>query len=250
MPDTKVFDQYSRYYNLLYRDKDYAAETGYLRDLLARHGIRSGDILEFGSGTGKHGRLLTEHGFNVHGIERSAEMVALANQTDGFTCEVGDILTARMGRTYDAVLSLFHVVSYQTTNEQVKAVLASAYEHLEPGGLFIFDIWYTPAVYAQGCTVRVKRMADSEVEITRVAEPEILPNENRVNVHYTVFSRQRADGVMHVLHETHGMRHFSIPEIDFAAEAAGFHRIAAEEFLTANAPGENTWGVCFVLKRG
>ena len=31
MSDTPVFDAYSRYYDLLYQDKDYAAEVAYVR---------------------------------------------------------------------------------------------------------------------------------------------------------------------------------------------------------------------------
>lgn len=244
-----IFSAYSRYYDLLYRDKDYFGETGYIQALLARHGKTQGSLLEFGSGTGKHGGLLAERGFSVHGIERSAEMVACANQRAGFTCQQGDICTIHMGRTYDAVLSLFHVVSYQTTNAEVQAVFARANEHLNSGGLFVFDFWYSPAVYAQQPAVRVKRMADDQVEITRIAEPVIYPNENRVDVNYTIFAHEIASRSIQTLSETHPMRHFSLPEIDLLAETHGFTRIAAEEFLTGKPVGEDTWGVCVTLKR-
>ena len=141
-----VFNAYSRYYDLLYRDKDYDAETNYITELLERFGVSGKRILEFGSGTGKHGRLLAAHGYEVTGIERSAEMVAQADVVPGFSCQQGDICTVQLGQTYDAVLSLFHVVSYQTTNDAVQAVFARAAEHLEAGGLFVFDVWYSPAV--------------------------------------------------------------------------------------------------------
>lgn len=174
-----VFGAYSRYYDLLYRDKDYAAEVAYIDGLLSCQGITGRNLLEFGSGTGKHGCLLAERGYRVTGIERSAEMVAQATATEGFRCQQGDICTAQLtGRTFDAVLSLFHVVSYQVKNQAVEAVFARAAEHLQPGGLFIFDVWYSPALYAQRPEVRVKRMADSTVEITRIAEPVTHPNEN------------------------------------------------------------------------
>lgn len=246
---TAVFVAYSRYYDLLYRDKDYVGEAEYIRALLARHDKAQGSLLEFGSGTGKHGCLLAEHGFSVHGIERSAEMVARATQFAGFTCQQGDVCTIQMGRTYDAVLSLFHVVSYQTLNADVKAVFARAAEHLIRGGLFVFDFWYSPAVYAHQPAVRVKRMADDQVEITRIAEPVIYPNENRVDVNYTIFAHDIASGNVQTLSETHSMRHFSLPEIDLLAEANGFTRVAAEEFLTGKPAGCDTWGVCVALKR-
>lgn len=244
-----MFNAYSRYYDLLYRDKDYAAEAAYLISLLNRYSVNSGYLLEFGSGTGKHGRLLAQQGYTIHGIERSAEMVAAAQLTPGFTCQQGDIAVTNMGRIYNAVLSLFHVISYQITNKQLHAVFANAAAHLNPGGLFIFDFWYSPAVYAQRPSVRVKRMADHQVEITRIAEPVIHTNENRVNVHYTIFSREFATGVVHTLQEIHPMRHFSLPEIDLLVDVHGFERIGAEEFSTGKPPSEDTWGVCVILKK-
>lgn len=59
--------------------------TDYIKNLLVTHGITQGNLVEFGSGTGKHGCLLAEQ-YQVHGIERSAEMVAKAARCDGFTC--------------------------------------------------------------------------------------------------------------------------------------------------------------------
>jgi SAM-dependent methyltransferase len=245
----KVFNAYSRYYDLLYRDKDYAGEAAYIQNILSRYGVSKGALLEFGSGTGKHGRLLAAHGYAVHGIERSAEMVGEAETVPGFTCQQGDIASATMCRHYDAVLALFHVISYQTSNAQLQSVFANAAVHLKPGGLFIFDFWYSPAVYAQKPVARIKRMADGEVEIIRIAEPVIHPNENRVDVNYTIYARDLGTGVAQTLQETHPMRHFTLPEIDILAGVNGFEVLATEEFLTGDNPGESTWGVCAILKR-
>ena len=244
-----VFNAYSRYYDLLYRDKDYAAEAEYIAGLLERYGVSGKRILEFGSGTGKHGRLLAQRGYEITGIERSAEMVAQAEAAPGFSCQQGDICTVQLGQTFDAVLSLFHVVSYQTTNNAVQSVFARAAEHLEQGGLFLFDVWYSPAVYAQKPDVRVKRMADDAIEITRIAEPILRQNENCVDVNYTIFARDLAVGVVETMAETHTMRHFSLPELDLIAQISGFAVVGAEEFLTGSRPSEETWGVCFVMKR-
>jgi SAM-dependent methyltransferase len=249
MPASTVFDAYSRYYDLLYRDKDYAAEVDYIDRLLKRHGIDVRELLEFGSGTGKHGRLLAERGYRVTGIERSAEMVAQVVPVDGFACRIGDIATVQLGRTFDAVLSLFHVISYQTTNDAIRAVFARAAEHLQPGGLFVFDVWYSPAVYAQRPVVRVKQLEDAGLRITRIAEPQIHCNENRIDVHYRIFVQDIATGTMQTLTEIHSMRHFSLPELDLLAENAGFERLTAEGFLTGKPASEETWGLCLVLKK-
>ena len=131
MNSSSIFDDYSRYYDLLYHDKDYAGEVEYIDSLLKEHGISGNELLEFGSGTGKYGRLLAEKGYNVLGIERSQKMVAETRQTEGFICQENDIRSVSLGRTFDAVLALFHVISYQTSNTDLQAVFQRAAEHLE-----------------------------------------------------------------------------------------------------------------------
>ena len=54
----------------------------------------------------------------------------------------GDLRTVRLGERADAVISLFHVMSYQTSNADLTAAFATAREHLAEGGVFIFDCWY------------------------------------------------------------------------------------------------------------
>lgn len=145
----EVFNAYGHYYDLLYYDKDYAAETDYISRLLKTYGAGK-DVLEFGSGTGKHGRLLAERGYQVTGVERSAEMIACAQQTESFACIEGDICTIRLDRSFDAVLALFQG---QLSDEQCGAV-----RHLRSCGRapaerrrFRVRRVYSPAVYAQRC---------------------------------------------------------------------------------------------------
>ncbi len=115
-------------------------------------------------------------------------------------------------------------------------------------GVFIFDVWYGPAVLTDRPVVRVKRMEDDEIKVTRLAEPVLHPNENRVDVNYHVFVRDLESGVVNELRETHVMRYFFRPEIELFAAQNGFRLLNAEEWLSGKAPGEDTWGVCFVMK--
>ena len=77
------FEKYSAFYDLLYRDKDYAAEADYVAKRIRSILPQARSLLEFGSGTGRHGRLLAAMGFDVHGIEQSREMVSVAQAASG-----------------------------------------------------------------------------------------------------------------------------------------------------------------------
>lgn len=251
-----VFNAYARYYDLLYRDKDYAAEADYVARLIRRFNHQAQSILELGSGTGIHASLLTEKGFTVQGIERSPEMLArsqtlgesIDRPSDRLTFSQGDIRQIRLGKQFDVAIALFHVISYQATNEDVTAAFETAKHHLNHDGVFIFDVWYGPAVLTERPSVRIKRMADEHIAITRLAEPVLRSDKNIVDVNYHVFAKKLDTNAIQEMKETHVMRYFFKPEIERIAVQAGFNLIHAEEWLTGAAISNATWGACFVLR--
>ncbi|MBL7937685.1 MAG: class I SAM-dependent methyltransferase, partial [Bacteroidia bacterium] len=66
--DKKVFETYSQYYDLLYKDKNYISETDYIVSLIETFNLSTKNILELGCGTGIHASLLAEKGYYVEGI--------------------------------------------------------------------------------------------------------------------------------------------------------------------------------------
>ena len=246
-----VFREYGRYYDLLYRDKDYLGETAYVHDLLVRFGVPTGAVLELGSGTGRHGRLLAKAGYTVFGLERSETMIALAcagEETPGFTCQRGDIRSARLERKFDAVISLFHVISYQVSDEDLLETFRTARAHVSAGAPFIFDFWYGPAVIAQKPSVREKIFEDEHLTVRRRSEPSWDMSQNRVDVHFRVAITDKTEGRSYDLNEIHPMRYFFLPEIEIIGQETGFAFVAAEEFVTGAPPSTETWGVCAVLR--
>ena len=253
------FAAYSQYYDLLYQDKNYAAESAYIHNLLKEYGVDSGSVLELGCGTGKHAALLATAGLHVTGVELSETMLAQATERassikagatlGSFLALPGDARTVRLEQQFDAVISLFHVVSYQTTNSDAQQMFETASLHLRQGGLFVFDVWYGPAVVTMRPAVRVKRMDDSAISVLRIAEPDLDMNQNRVDVRYTVFVTEKASGRVEQFSEEHHMRYYFAPELALLAEGAGLEIICTEEWMTGSRPSESTWGVTFVARK-
>jgi len=251
-----VFEKYAKYYDLLYQDKDYKAESDYISSLIKKHHAETKKVLEFGSGSGIHGRLLGNLGYQVTGIERSQQMIELGNEkadlnkaTSNFSCVLGDCTETFIGNDFDAVISLFHVISYQTSNESVTAMLKNACKQLKPGGIFIFDYWYAPAVWNYRPTLRVKKVENSELKITRIAEPECFQEQNIVKVNYQTFVEDLKSKHISEIKETHEMRAFDGDAIKEFAIQTGFILLHSEEWLTSHAPSKETWGVCTVLQK-
>jgi hypothetical protein len=137
------------------------------------------------------------------------------------------------------------MISYQTTNEDLKNTFETASKHLKNGGLFIFDCWYGPAVLSEKPSVRVKRLEDENTKLLRIAEPVMYPNENLVDVNYEILVEDKQSGNYEVLNETHTMRYLFKPEIESFMENAGLELIKCEEWLTGREAGFDTWGVTF-----
>ena len=221
---SKVFDYYAVYYDLLYKEKDYRAETEYVGRLLEENGIKTGAILELGCGTGKHAEQVAKIGYSVHGIDLSSEMIKEAKKrkpnhlSNQLYFEIGDICDYAVDKKFDAVISLFHVASYMIKNEQLVAMFKTAAKHLNPGGIFIFDFWYGPGVVTTPPTIRLKRLENEEVNVLRIAEPQIHSNENVVDVKYSVQLKKKNEQKIIELNEMHQMRYLFIPEIKFLSE--------------------------------
>jgi SAM-dependent methyltransferase len=252
-----VFAGYSRYYDLLYRDKDYTGETKWIASLLRKFAPSAKTVLEIGSGTGLHAARLAELGYEVTGVDMSEGMLAGAEERRrGLDPAVagrlqfahGDARTFRLGRQFNAVISLFHVMSYQTSNDDLAAAFASAREHLEPGGLFIFDCWYGPAVLRQWPSVTTKELSDDDTQVKRVATPVIHAGRNVVDVNYDVIVTDKATGQTENLSETHSMRYLFTPEIELALKAADLQLLESRGWLSDTGPDFTTWGACFIAR--
>ncbi len=247
-----AFSAYSAYYDLLYMDKDYAAEAAYvLKRITAGSGRRPGSVLELGCGTGRHAESLCRQGVKVTGVDISSTMIERARaRVPEVVFVEGDVRTVRLDAKFDCVVALFHVASYQTSNEDIKAFLATAAAHLNPGGVFMFDFWYGPAVYAQKPTVRVKRMENEAARVLRTAEPVHRVNDCVVEVHYEIIVEEKATQLCRRIKEVHPMRYFFLPELVLLLDQAGFkgEDVHFEEWLSGNEPGEATWGVACIAR--
>jgi SAM-dependent methyltransferase len=254
---SRVFDGYAYYYDLLYKDKDYAAEAQYIDSLIRQHAPLARRILELGCGTGAHAAFLASMGYTVHGIDVSDAMIAKAEDrkatlpteiAERLSFDVGDVRTARINETYDAVISLFHVASYQTENNDLTALFETASRHLRSLGVFLFDFWYGPAVLMQKPEVRLKRLEGDEIKVLRIAEPVMHLNQNVVDVNYTVLIEQKNSGQVEQIKETHKMRYLFLPEL-LCYSAKDFHVRATHAWMNDEPLNEQAWSGIQILIR-
>jgi SAM-dependent methyltransferase len=242
--------QYASYYDLFYAEKNYPAEVAFVQDVIHRYNPHANSVLEFGCGSARHAEEFVRTGFRVTGIDRSAEMIALGHERrkklppklrEQLNLMQSDATNFRSADKSDVVVSLFHVVSYQTTNEALRGIFNSAGSTLVSKGLFVFDFWYGPAVLTERPQVRIKRMTTPSHDLIRIAEPEHQVDRNVVDVSYTFISIDRETGVAEQQREIHSVRYLFLPEIEVLAASSGFEIVEAGEWLTGKSLHEHCW---------
>lgn len=248
-----AFGTYARYYDRIYQDKDYEGEARYVLQLLHRGGKSPGTILDLGCGTGRHAICLAAEGPDVIGVDRSEGMIAAARAHRDDTAEavqqrvdffLGDIRQADLGRRFDAVVSLFHVMSYQVTPEDVVAVARTAARHLDAGGRFIFDFWFGPGVLHLGPEPRTKTFAEGGTRIRRQVVPTVRPNSHCVDLDVTLDVQDTSDGSSEQICEQHVMRYFFRPELKAWLDLAGLEFRFLYAWMTEDEPGREDWCAC------
>ncbi|MFX0152434.1 MAG: class I SAM-dependent DNA methyltransferase [Candidatus Hodarchaeota archaeon] len=248
----KAFDKYSSFYNIMYQDKDYVKEADYIDKIIRHYQPSTKSILDLGCGTGQHAKLLVQKGYKVHGVDTSKTMIEEAKRIESHPSlwfSIGDVRAIQLKESFDVVISLFHVISYQTGNDDLQKVFSTAYNHLKDGGLFIFDCWYGPAVLTERPTDRIKIVENNDYKIIRSANPVMYANENVVKVIYHFFILDTQNKIMEEFEESHFMRYLFKPELEMLLNKTGFTLLRTTEFLTDKELDYTTWSACFIAKK-
>lgn len=253
-----VFDKYAQYYDLLYKDKNYLGEVEYIESQINKYRSGASTILDLGCGSGKHAVYFAEHGFSVYGVDQSEQMIYAANQNKSYlTAEISnrlmfrpsDIKAVALNRTFDVVTSLFHVVSYQIYNSDLQNMFSVAANHLETGGIFIFDCWYGPAVLTDPPQVRVKRVQNEKLDVLRIAEPTMHSDKNVVELIFSICVTDRQSKSVEHITEVHEMRYLFKPEIELLLSLTDLRLIDAQQWMTGKSLDFNSWYGCFIAQK-
>ena len=135
-------DFVARFYDIVYDQVRGAVDVPYyVRKLLSC----PGPSLEVGVGTGRVFLDALRQGADVYGIDISPDMVALLHKKleprHSHRVMVHDLANMRLARRFDLIIAPFRVLSHIIAIEDQIKALNTVYDHLHPGGIFIFDLY-------------------------------------------------------------------------------------------------------------
>ena len=249
-----MFTKYSNYYDIYYKNKNYVAEVNFVLDLAKQNSITPTTVLDIGCGTGGHLIPFAQKGLKVKGFDLSEDMVYQAREKirkENIKAEiiVDNIRAYRDAKKYDLVVAMFAVMGYLTSNEDFLAGLKTAMIHLNNNGLFIFDVWFGPAVLNQRPETRIQEFEKDGLRVIRLVRPELDVIKQIVTINYDILEFKNERTVESVK-ESHKMRYFFIQELKFLLKNAGLKLIKVCPFMNySRQPRIDDWNISIVAKR-
>jgi SAM-dependent methyltransferase len=135
-------DYVARFYDIVYRQvRDAADKSYYVNKLLSC----KGPSLEVGAGTGRIFLEALARGADVQGTDSSAEMLAvLRDRLDPrqhHRIHESDLVNMELGKRFELIIAPFRVFSHIIDIDDQISALNAVYDHLVPGGAFVFDLY-------------------------------------------------------------------------------------------------------------
>ena len=198
-----MYDDLAWVWSIICSPEEQVEETELFTKTLREHTkIPIENILCLGCGAGGSDFTFKKY-FNVTGLDLSESMLNLAkNLNPEVIYHLGDMRDVRLEQKFDAVTVLDSIV-YNLTEEDIRSTYKMAYEHLEPGGVFLTYIDYTSENFIQNQTL-VNAWRNDDVEITLV-ENYFDPNTNDAQFEATFIFLIRKSGKLEVQTDHHVM---------------------------------------------
>ena len=132
------YESFARFYDAVQGDG--GGRAAVLRELIERRRPGARTVLELACGTGSILAQLRDE-YDVTGLDRSREMLALAAaKVPGVRLVESDMTRFSLGECFDVVLCVYDSINHLLAFAEWEAVFDRAREHLNDGGIFVFDI--------------------------------------------------------------------------------------------------------------
>jgi SAM-dependent methyltransferase len=134
-----VYDLLARHYDAVTGDS--APEAAFLRDIIERRHGQAATLLDLACGTGGVTARLAG-AYQVSGLDISPGMLAMARERlpGGTRLYRADMTSFRLNASFDVIVCAYQGLNHLLSLAAWESTFDCACEHLNPGGLFVFDI--------------------------------------------------------------------------------------------------------------
>lgn len=244
-----AYSGFARVYDLFMNDIPYEEWYHYVKGLLCEHDIRDGLVLELGCGTGTFAELLAKGGYDMIGVDSSAEMLEIATEKKeesglDILYLLQDMREFELYGTVRAVVSICDSMNYIGTEEELKTVFSLVNNYLDPQGIFIFDM-KTPYYFREVMGDCV--LAENREEGSFIWENYFYEEEQVNEYDLTLFIREDS-GLFSKYEETHLQKAYETEAVIRLLEEAGMELVAVYDAFTREKPKPDSERLYFIAR--
>jgi cyclopropane fatty-acyl-phospholipid synthase-like methyltransferase len=208
-----VYDLLAPHYDAVTGDS--AAEAAFIHDIIDRRHSKAATLLDLACGTGSITALLAG-AYQVSGLDISPGMLALAREKLPRQARLylADMTSFRLDARFDVIVCAYQGINHLLSLAAWKSGFDRAYEHLNRGGLFVFDITTVSHLRQMASVPRIVQEFAGNYLLIRVRTADGMV----FDWHIEVYERQ-PDGRYRLLTQTVAMRSFPLADIREALRA-------------------------------
>lgn len=199
--------------------------------VLQEYDIQDGLVLELGCGTGSMTELLADRGYDMIGVDYSAEMlnIAMAKREESGKDILylnQDMREFELYGTVRAVISVCDSVNYLLEEEDVIECFRLVNNYLDPKGIFLFDF---NTVYKYAEIIGDTTIAENREESSFIWENFYHEEEHINEYDLTIFVQEdeKEPDCFRRFQETHYQRGYTLDEMKAFLAAAGLEFVKA-----------------------
>ena len=245
-----MYEGFANVYDHMMNHIPYETWFENLLQYLHEKGVLNGRICELGCGTGVMTEKFAAAGYDMIGLDKSVDMLALAREKQE---ESGsDILylnqsmeTMELDAPVDVILSVCDSVNYLLEKEAMNSLFSRVKQYLKPGGYFIFDL---KTAYCYRNIIGNQTWVEQDEEISYIWENYFYEDQDINEYMLTIFKKRPDSELYERIDEAHYQRAYTIDYLKELLEQNGLKMVEAFDEDMKSLPHENSERIYIVAQ--
>ena len=206
-----------------------------------------GILADIGCGTGSLTVRMAGKGYDVIGADASCDMlsVACSKPHEGVQYICQSMTELDLYGTADVIISTLDSINHLSDAGEISACFAAVSDNLSDGGLFLFDV---NTVYKHRHVLGENTFVYEAEGIYCVWQNEYSPRDNSVEIQLDLFF-ENEDGSYERETECFSETALEQEQLEELLRQAGFEVAGVYEYLTHDAPSENSEKLMFAARK-
>lgn len=245
----EAYTGFAQVYDEFMDNIPYEEWSRYLIGLLQENGVTDGLVCDLGCGTGKVTRALSKAGYDMIGLDCSAEMLSIAREDqseEGILYLEQDMREMELFGTIAAAVSICDSMNYLLEKEDLIQVFSLVNNYLDENGLFIFDL---NTEYKFREILSDHTFAENREDAAFVWDNYYYEDEGINEYDLNLFIQESPD-LFRKYSEIHYQKAYSLDTIKDCLSHAGMVFVDAYDAFTKEPPREDSERIYVIAREG